>query len=65
MSTKIAIPWLALVTTLVAMATGCAWQGDVDTLNRRIYSLEQTSDRLSQQAEEEQGRYKEDQEDTE
>jgi len=64
MSTKTAIPWLALVTILAAMLSACAWQGDVDTLNRRIYSLEQSSDRLSQRAEEEQGRYKEDQEDT-
>ena len=64
MSTKMAVWSLALVTTLVAMLIGCAWQGDVDTLSRRVYSLEQTSDRLSQQVAEEQSRYKEDQEDT-
>jgi len=64
MSTKTAVLWVALVTTLVAMLSACAWQRDVDTLNRRVYSLEKTSDTLSNQAEEEQTRYKEDQEDT-
>jgi tol-pal system protein YbgF len=51
---------VALVTATLLIVSGCAWQQDVDSLNRRVHSLERNSDKLKEQTQEGQVRYEED-----
>ena len=55
---------MAVVMTVAVMVNGCAWRQDVDTLRVRVYALEQSTDELSRQVEEEHSRFQEDQEDS-
>jgi tol-pal system protein YbgF len=64
MYTKKNVLWLALATVTLFMLGACASQGDVSSLSRRVYSLEQRNERLNQQADDERTRYREEQEDT-
>ena len=47
---------MAVVMTVAVMVNGCAWRQDVDTLRVRVYALEQSTDELSRQVEDQRAR---------